>query len=139
MFCALSWMVVFGLFALWSLGAWALNAVAVWSASNAGALAGKAGALEDLNLPAWLAPWLPAEALPAMKSLASALIPMLDSLLAFAPSMAGGLTVAIWALWGFGTLALLVLGFTAHGLIAMLRRSAPAPLARLREPSAMHR
>lgn len=139
MFYALSWMIVFSLLALWSLGAWALNAVAVWSASSAGALAGKAGALENLNLPAWLAPWVPAEALAAIKSMASALIPMLDSLLAFAPSMAGGLTVAIWALWGFGTLALIVLGFAAHALIAMLRRPAAAPPARLGDPSASHR
>jgi hypothetical protein len=138
-FYALSWISVFGLFALWSLAAWALNAVALWSAANAGALAGKAGALETLSLPAWLAPWLPAEALPAIKSLTSALIPALDSLLAFAPSLAGGLTVAIWGLWGLGTLGLLVLGVIAHALIAMLRRSTPAPLARLHEPSASPR
>jgi hypothetical protein len=138
-FYALSWIAVFGLLALWSLGAWALNAVAVWSAANAGALAGKAGALETLNLPAWLAPWMPEQALPAVKSLAAALIPMVDSLLAFAPSLAGGLTLAIWLLWGLGTLGLLVLGVIAHALIAMLRRSDPAAPAGLREASAVHR
>jgi hypothetical protein len=42
MFCVLSWFAVIALLALWSLAAWALHAVAVWTVSNAGALTGAA-------------------------------------------------------------------------------------------------
>ncbi len=46
MFYALSWFVVFGLLALWSLGAWGFHAVAVWAVTNAGALAGATSGVE---------------------------------------------------------------------------------------------
>ena len=42
MFYAISWFAVLSLLALWSLAAWALHAVAVWTVSNAGALTGAA-------------------------------------------------------------------------------------------------
>ena len=38
MFYALSWFFVVALLALWSLAAWALHAVAVWTVSNAGVI-----------------------------------------------------------------------------------------------------
>jgi hypothetical protein len=47
-FYALSWFLVFGLFALWSLAAWAVHAVAMWSVSNAGALTGVTSGVEGL-------------------------------------------------------------------------------------------
>jgi hypothetical protein len=42
MFYAISWFVVLALVALWSLAAWALHAVGVWTLTNAGALSGAA-------------------------------------------------------------------------------------------------
>ena len=42
MLYALSWFLVLGLLALWSLAAWAMHVVAVWALSNAGALTGVA-------------------------------------------------------------------------------------------------
>jgi len=72
MFYALSWFIVFALLAVWSLGAWALHAITLESAANAGALSGHAKAVEDLSLPARLAPWFPAELLSALQSMAAA-------------------------------------------------------------------
>jgi hypothetical protein len=59
MFYLLSWFAVASLLALWSLAAWALHAVAVWSVSNAGALSGAASGVGSIALPDWLAPWVP--------------------------------------------------------------------------------
>lgn len=135
MFYALSWFVVFGVLALWSLGAWGFHAVAVWAVSNAGTLTGAAsGAVsgaEDLRLPEWLAPWVPPEIVQAMNSLLSGLAPAVEGLLQAAPSLAGGLSVATWVIWCFGSVLLILLGAGLHLLIAMWRRrgggSGPQP------------
>ncbi len=122
MIYALSWFLVFGLLALWSLAAWAMNAVAVWTVSNAGALTGAASGVEGLRLPEWMAPWVPPEIAQAMTSLLSGLAPVVESMLQAAPALAGGLTVATWVIWGLGGVLLIVLGAGLHLLIAMWRR-----------------
>jgi hypothetical protein len=124
MLYALSWFVIFGLLALWSLAAWAANAVAVWAVSNAGALTGAASGVEGLRLPEWLAPWVPPEIAQAMTSLLSGLAPVVESLLQAAPALAGGLTMATWVIWGLGSVLLVLLGSGLHLLVAMWRRRA---------------
>ena len=131
MFYLLSWFLVFGLFALWSLTAWAVHAVAVWSVSNASALTGVASGGDGLRLPELLAPWVPPEIAQAMTSLLSGFAPVVESLLQTAPALAGGLTMATWVIWGLGSALLLLLGAGLHLLIAMWRRhgggSGPQP------------
>ena len=135
MFYTLSWFVIFSLLALWSLLAWAANAVAVWAVSNAGTLTGAAsGAVsgaEGLRLPNWLAPWVPAEIAQAMTSLLSGLAPALVSLLQAAPVLAGGLSTATWVIWGLGSVLLVLLGAGLHLVIALWHRrgggSGPQP------------
>lgn len=122
MFYAISWFIVFGLLAIWSLGAWAFHAAAVWAVSNASALTGAASGAGDLRLPDWLAPWVPPEIVQAMTSLLSSLAPTVESLLQAAPSLAGMLSVATWAIWGLGSVLLVLLGVGLHLVIAMWRR-----------------
>jgi hypothetical protein len=122
MFYALSWFVVFGLLAFWSLGAWAFHAVGVWAVSNAGALTGAAAGVGGLRLPDWLALWAPPQIVQALTSLLSGLAPAVEGLLHAAPALAGGLTVAIWLIWGLGSVLLVLLGAGLHVLIAMWRR-----------------
>jgi len=121
-FYALSWFLVFGLFLLWSLAAWAVHAVAVWTLSNAGAMTGVASGVEGLRLPQWLAPWVPPEIAQAMTSLLSGFAPVVESLLQTAPALSGGLTMATWVIWGLGSAMLVLLGAGLHLLIAMWRR-----------------
>ena len=127
MFYALSWFVVLGLLALWSLGAWALHAITAWTVANAGALAGGSGVTQGLRVPDWLAPWVPRELAAALESMAAAFGPAIETLLGWVPALEGGLSVAIWVIWGLGSALLVVLGFVATGLIAVLRRRASAP------------
>ena len=122
MFYTLSWFAVASLFALWSLAAWALHAVAVWTLSNAGALSGAASGVGSMALPDWLAPWVPPELAQAMTQLMGGLGPLVDSLLQAAPALAGGLTVAAWVFWAIGGVLLLLLGAGLHLLIALWRR-----------------
>jgi len=136
-FHALNWFVVFSLLALWSLAAWAFHAIGVWTISNTGALAGGAGAIESLRLPDWLAPWLPPELALAFTSMLSAFMPVVDAVLNQAPALAGGLSVAVWAVWGIGSILLVVLGFVVTGIIAVLRRRASVPVVPARGPTAM--
>lgn len=127
----LGWLVVFSLLALWSLAAWAFHSVAAWTVANAGALAGGSGVAKGLHMPDWLAPWVPPELALALDSMVSASMPAIEAVLGWAPALAGGLSVAVWLVWGIGSVLLLVLGFLATGLIAVLRRrvSAPATLS----------
>jgi len=122
MFYALSWFVVVALLALWSLAAWALNAVAVWTVSNVGALSGAASGAGTMGLPDWLAPWVPPEIAHSVSQMLAGLGPVVDSLLQAAPALAGGVTVATWVVWGIGSALLLVLGAGVHLLIALWRR-----------------
>ena len=122
MLYALSWLLVFGLLALWSLAAWAVNAVVVWTVSNAGTLTGAASGVEGLRLPEWLGSWVPPEIVQAMASLVSDLAPVVESLLQAAPALAGGLTVAAWVIWGLGSALLVLLGVGLHLLVAIWRR-----------------
>ena len=135
MFYALSWFFVFGLFALWSLAAWAVHAVAVWTVSNAGAMTGVVSGVEGLHLPEWLAPWVPPEIAQAMTSLLSGFAPVVESLLQTAPALTGGLTMVTWVVWGLGSALLVLLGAGLHLLIAMLRRrgggSGPQPASQV--------
>lgn len=123
MFYALSWLLVFSLVALWSLGVWAVHGIAVWTVSNAGTLAGAATGGDGLRLPQWLAAWVPPEIVQAMSSLLSGLAPAIESLLQTAPALAGGLSLAAWVVWGLGSVLLVLLGAGLHLLIAIARRS----------------
>ena len=135
MFYALSWFVIFSLLALWSLGAWAVHAAALWTVSNAGALTGAAldtqGLAKGLRLPEWLAPWVPPEIAQSLASLLSGLAPAVEGLIQAMPALAGGLTVATWVIWGLGSALLFLLGIGLHLVISMWRRrgggSSPQP------------
>lgn len=122
MFYALSWFVVLGLLALWSLGVWAFHAVAVWAVLNAGSLSGAASGVEGLRLPDWLAPWIPPEMVQLVTSLFSGLAPVVEGLFQAVPALAGGLSVATWVIWGLGSVVLILVGAGLHLLIAMGRR-----------------
>jgi hypothetical protein len=122
MFYAFSWFVIVSLLALWSLAAWVVHAIAVWTVSHAGALTGAALGVEGLRLAEWLAPWVPPEFVQAMTSLLSGLEPAVEGLLQAAPALAGGLTVATWVIWGLGSALLVLLGTGLHLLVAMWRR-----------------
>jgi len=122
MFYALSWFFVVALLALWSLAAWALHAVAVWTVSNAGALSGAASGASTITLPDWLAPWVPPEVAQWASQAMGGLAPFIDSMLQAAPALAGGLTVATWVIWSIGSVLLVLLGAGLHLLIALLRR-----------------
>ena len=122
MFYALSWFFVLGLLALWSLGAWAFHALAVWAVSNAGSLSGAASGVGGIRLPDWLAPWVPPEMVQAVTSLLSGLASVVEGLLKAVPALAGGLSVATWVIWGLGSVLLILVGAGLHLLIAMGRR-----------------
>ena len=122
MFYALSWFFVLGLLALWSLGAWAFHALAVWAVSNAGSLSGAASGVGGIRLPDWLAPWVPSEMVQAVTSLLMGLAPVVEGLFQALPALAGGLSVASLVIWGLGSVLLVLVGAGLHLLIAMGRR-----------------
>ncbi len=122
MFYALSWFAVIALLVLWSLAAWALDAVAVWTVTNAGTLTGAASGAGSIAAPDWLAPWVPPEVAQWASQLMAGLAPFVDSLLQAAPALAGGLTVATWVIWGIGSVLLVLLGAGLHLLIMLWRR-----------------
>ncbi len=121
MFYALNWFVVVGLFMLWSLAAWAFHSLAVWTVANAGVLSGGAGALGALQVPGWLAVWIPAEYASSLNAIAAYLAPVVQAVVDWAPAMAGGVSMAVWTVWAIGAVLLILLGFLISGLIAVLR------------------
>ena len=119
MFYAVIWFVVVSVFVLWSLAAWAFHSIAAWTVVNAGSLAGGAGAIEALQVPVWLAPWIPSEYLNLM---ISSLTPAIQTVLEWVPALVGGLSIAVWTVWAIGAVLLILLGFLVTGLIALLSR-----------------
>ena len=122
MFCAFSWFVVASLITLWSLAAWAVHAVAVWTVSNVGAISGVASGASTLALPNWLAPWVAPEIAQWASHLLAGMAPVVDNLLQSAPALADVLTVATGVIWGIGSVVLVLLGAGLHLLIALWRR-----------------
>jgi hypothetical protein len=112
------------LLALWSLAAWAFHSIATWSVSNAGVLAEGSGAIESFRVPDWLAHWIPPELALAATSIPSALGPAIETALNQAPALTGGLSVAVWAVWGVGCVLIIILGLVCSRLITVLRRRA---------------
>ena len=124
MFYALNWFAVLILLALWSLAAWGFHAIAAWTIANAAGLKGGAGEILSMGVPGWLAPWIPPELALAFTSMLSASTPALEAALNQAPALAGGLSVAVWAVWGIGSAAIVILGLVCSRLITVLRRRA---------------
>ena len=127
MFYALSWFVVFSFLALWSLAAWVFHAIAAWTVSHASGMTGAAGASEGFRIPDWLAPWVPPDFAAALASMVSAFTPAIEAVLGWAPALQGGLSVAVWAVWGIGSAMLIVLGIVLSALIAVLRQRSSTP------------
>lgn len=127
---------MFTLFVLWSLAAWAFHSVAAWTVSNAGVLAGGSGAIDGLRAPDWLAPWIPPEFALAFTSMLSASSPAIEASLNQAPALAGGLSVAVWAVWGVGSVLIVILGLVCSRLITVLRRRPSAFAAPSMGPAA---
>jgi len=121
-FHVLSWSVTFILLALWSLTAWAFHSIAAWTVSNAGVLAGGPAAIQSLRVPDWLAPWIPPELALAFTSMLSGLGPAIEAALSQAPALADGLSVAVWAVWGVGSVVIVILGVVCSRVITLLRR-----------------
>lgn len=125
----LVWFFVLLLIGLWSLAAWGLHALALWTVSHAGEVSVDAGAFGGLGLPEhWLA-WLPPQLLEAMNALLASLGPLVTGLLQAVPSLAGVLTLASWVVWGLGFTLLLLLGAGLHLVVALWRRRRGGPPA----------
>jgi hypothetical protein len=126
MFYVLNWFIVVSLLALWSFAAWGFHSIAAWMVSNAGTLKANSGEIFSLAVPDWLAPWMPPELISALPAMVSALTPVVDSLLSFAPAMGGVLSVAVWVVWGIGSILLVLMGIVLSAVIALMlrRRSA---------------
>lgn len=122
MFYAINWFVVVSLLMLWSLAAWAFHSLAAWTVESAGTLTGAPGAIEALRMPVWLSAWVPPEFAVALNSLMAAIGPSIETAIQWAPAMSGGLSIAVWTLWGIGSVLLILLGLFATGLIAVMRR-----------------
>jgi len=127
-FYALSWFLVFGLLALWSLAAWALNAFVVWSVSNASALTGVASGVEGLRPPELVSPWVPQEIAQAMTSLLAGFAPVVESLLQTVPALTSGVSMLTWVIWGLGSTLLLLLGAGLHLVMQCGNATALVPL-----------
>ena len=118
----LAWFFVLLLIGLWSLAAWGLHALALWTVSQAGEVSVDVSLFGGLSLPEpWLA-WLPPQALEAVNALLASLGPLVTSLLQAVPSLEGVLTLASWGVWGLGCTLLLLLGAGLHLLVALWRR-----------------
>jgi hypothetical protein len=81
-----------------------------------------AGAIDGLRAPDWLAPWIPPELALAFTSMLSASSPAIEAALDQASALAGGLSVAVGAAWGLGSVLIVILGLVCSRLITALRR-----------------
>ncbi len=115
---ALIWSVVAVLLACWSLLSWAAHALVSWPGWRAGNPAAGSAWIEQLVLPAGLAPWLPAAAFETFKSAILASGPLLEGIVGWLPIAAAWIVTAVWVVWALGSVILLVLGALGSGLVA---------------------
>lgn len=122
MFHAVTWFIVLGLLALWSVIAWSLNALGAWALSTTATSAAAASESHVFKLPEWLAPWVPTELAQAMATVASNLSPLVVNLPEQVLVFSNGLAWVVGAIWLIGTLLLVGAGLLAHTLRMRLRR-----------------
>lgn len=128
----LTWLVVGLLAALWSLASWAFHSLAVWTVtalgSQAGGLPTLGARLSDLQLPAWLAPWVPEGLLQGLAEFVDLFAPLLKGVLEAMPVLGDWLSPLIWVGWGLGMFLLLLVG-GGLSLLLKLMQSKAASLA----------
>lgn len=131
MWHALVWGPVVLLMLLWSALCQALHSLL----SGVGWGDGSPGAwlrhLEQWQIPAGLADWLPMSTITALKTWLTTWGPWLEDLLVQAPAWLAWLSPLVWAGWALGMLGLLLVGVVGSVLVKALRRSpATAPVVR---------
>ena len=131
----LVWLPLSLLLLLWSLLAWAAHALAGWSGWSAWATGGGAGTagwqawIGALELPAWLAPWLPAQSLEAVKAMLAASAPMIEWAVASAPALMAWLPALVFGLWVVGAVLLVLAGIALSVAVGVWRRRVQPALA----------
>lgn len=128
----LVWLPALLLIVLWSLFAWAAHALAGWSGWTAWAGGGTGdwrSWIDVLALPAWLAPWLPAESLEAVKAMLVAGAPMMEWLVASMPALMSWLPALVLAIWAAGTGLLVLGGVLGSVAVGLWRRKLQPALA----------
>ena len=105
-----NWSIVLLLFALWSLAAWAFHGLVVWAVTVAPTLTGPAADLSSVPVPAWLLQFLPVEAVQGLIVALTDTWALLAGFLQAAPSVATGVSVVSWTVWGLGSAVLLAVG-----------------------------
>lgn len=128
----LVWLPTLLLIVLWSLFAWAAHALAGWSGWTAWAGGGTGdwrAWIDALALPAWLAPWLPAESLEAVKTMLVAGAPLMEWLVASMPALMAWLPALVLVIWAVGTGLLVLGGVLGSVAVGLWRRKLQPSLA----------
>lgn len=132
---ALVWLSLSLLLLLWSLLAWAAHALAGWSGWSAWASGGSGdwqAWIGTLELPAWLAPWLPAQSLEAVKAMLAAFAPMIEWAAASAPALMAWLPTLVFVLWAVGAVLLVLAGIALSVAVGVWRRRVQPALTGVR-------
>lgn len=116
MFLAL-WVVALAVLASWSALVWAASVMLTALLSQAGQLSSG-----DWQLPASLAGLLPVPVAEWLAGTLETLAPQLQSLLAWAPALSGGVTVLAWVAWGLVAVPLLLVAAASHAALRRWRR-----------------
>ncbi|WP_431777499.1 hypothetical protein [Ottowia caeni] len=82
-----------------------------------------------LELPAWLAPWLPAQSLEAVKAMLAASAPMIEWAVASAPALMAWLPTLVLVFWGVGAVLLVLAGVALSVAVGIWRRRVQPALA----------
>jgi hypothetical protein len=88
--------------------------VSEWVMGLAASGASLSGPMAALNLPAWLALWVPAELVAAVQGTITGTWALVGPWLPSASTMGSLMTLLIWASWGIGTVVLLGLAIAGH-------------------------
>lgn len=117
-----NWTLVTLLLGLWSLAAWAFHGIVVWAVTKAPSITGPAADLSSVPVPAWLLQFLPIEAIQGLIVGLTETWTMLAGFLQAAPSVATGVSVVTWTVWGLGTAVLVAVGVGVHICVAVWGR-----------------
>lgn len=80
--------------------------------------------IDPFTLPAWTALWIPPDLMLAIKASAETVLPWLETALGALPSPVVWLSPLAWAVWGVGSVILVVGAVLMHTLISVTRRAA---------------
>lgn len=118
---AIIWIIVALILGVWTLFAWTADAVLTWPGWSAQSMAEWPLWLDSLQLPTWLAPWIPQVWFDGARAWLLDAGPEIEEALRAVPDLRGLFGFIVWTGWAIGAGMLALMGIAGSALVKLFQ------------------